>query len=102
NLINYFVMALIKKDSSGDKIHILLAKHLSRETDANEAAIVETWVKENESHSKYLEELQLIWNESKKLTQNRKPDIEKALTDFRERTKATSTTPIYKMHWWQV
>jgi transmembrane sensor len=95
-------MALIKKDSSGDKIHILLAKHLSRETDANEAAIVETWVKENESNSKYLEELQLIWNESKKLTQNRKPDIEKALTDFRERTKATSTTTIYKMHWWKV
>ena len=95
-------MALIKKDSSDNNIHILLAKYLSREANANEAAIVETWIKQDEANKKYLEQLELIWSESKKLSCDKKPDVQKALTDFRERTKATSTITIYKMHWWQV
>lgn len=95
-------MALIKKESSNNNVHILLAKYLSREANSNEAAIVETWIKEDEANKKYVEQLELIWSESKKLSCHKKPDIQKALTDFRERMKATPTTAIYKMHWWQV
>jgi len=95
-------MALTNKDSSNNNIHILLAKYLSGETNANETAIVETWIKEDEANKKYVEQLELIWSESKKLICDKKPDVQKALIDFRERTKATSTTAIYKMHWLQV
>jgi len=95
-------MALINKDSSNNNIHILLAKYLSGETNANETAIVETWIKEDDANKKYLEQLEIIWSESKKLICDKKPDVQKALIDFRERTKATSTIAIYKMHWWQV
>ncbi len=95
-------MALIKKYSANDNMHILLAKYLSREANANEAAIVEAWIKEDDANKKYAEQLELIWNESKKLTHNKKPDVQRALADFRERTKATPTTSIYKMHWWQI
>jgi transmembrane sensor len=95
-------MALIKKDRSDNNIHILLAKYLSREANVNEAAIVETWIKEDDANKKYLEQLELIWSESKKLTFDKKPNVQKALTDFHERTKATPTTAIYKMRWWRV
>lgn len=95
-------MALIKKDSSDNNIHILLAKYLSRETNGNEAAIVETWIKQDEANKKHVEQLELIWRESKKLSCDKKPDVQKALTDFRERTKEASSIAIYRMHWWQV
>lgn len=95
-------MALIKKNGSNNNMHILLAKYLSREVNANEAAIVETWIKKDEANKKYLEQLELIWSESKRLSCDKKPDVQKALTGFRERAKATSTISIYKMHWWQV
>lgn len=95
-------MALIKKESSNNNIHILLVKYLSRETNTKETALVETWIAENADNKKYLDQLQLIWTESKTLSCDKKPDIQKALTDFRERMKATPTTAIYKMHWWQV
>jgi transmembrane sensor len=95
-------MALIKKNSSNNNLHILLAKYLSREANANEAAIVETWIKQDEDNKKYLEQLELIWSESKKLTCDKKPDVQKALKYFHERTKATHTTAIYKMRWWRV
>jgi transmembrane sensor len=94
-------MALIKKDSSDNSIHILLAKYLSREANTNEAAIVETWIKEDDANKKYVEQLELIWSESKKLAFDKKPDVQKALKDFRERTKATPANAIYKMRWWQ-
>jgi len=93
-------MALIKKDSSDNNIHIQLAKYLSREANENEAAIVETWIKEDGANKKYIEQLELIWSKSKKISCDKKPDVQKALTNFRERTKATSTTAIYKMRWW--
>ncbi|MES1214777.1 MAG: FecR family protein [Bacteroidota bacterium] len=94
-------MALIKNKSSHISIDILLAKYLSKEATPKEAAIVETWINEDKTNKKYAEQLELIWSESKKLSGNKKPDIQKALADFRERTKATPADAIHKMRWWQ-
>jgi transmembrane sensor len=93
-------MALIEKDNSA--MHILLARYLSRETDANETAMVEKWIVENANNKKYVDQLQVIWNESKKLANNQKPDAQKALQDFQERIKAAPTGSVYKMRWLQV
>ncbi|MGC4035847.1 MAG: FecR domain-containing protein [Chitinophagaceae bacterium] len=95
-------MALIKRESSDSIAETLLAKYLSREATMNETAVVEAWIKESDANKKYVEQLELIWSESKKLRFNNKPDVQKALNHFQERTKATSTTPIYKMRWWRI
>jgi transmembrane sensor len=95
-------MALIKKNNSADSIHILLAKYLSKETSSNETAIVETWMEASEANKKYLEQLQLIWTESKKLACERKPDVPAALQKFRERTGVRAKTSITGMRWLKI
>jgi len=95
-------MALIEKNNSADNIHILLAKYLSREADANETAIIEVWIGESVDNKKYADQLQLIWTESKKLAYDNKPDVQKALKDFRAKTAAKPKTTIFKMRWLQV
>ena len=82
-------------------MHILLAKYLSKETDANETAIVELWIEASAANKTYFEQLQKIWTASKKLDYDKKLDVQKALADFRERTIAAPKNSVFKMRWLQ-
>jgi len=85
-----------------DNLHILLAKYLAKETNANETAAVEAWAKENEANKKYLEQLQMIWDESKNLKYANNPDVQKALEAFRKRAATTTIAPVFTMRWLRV
>lgn len=95
-------MALIEKNNAADNIHILLAKYLSRETDATETGMVEAWIAESADNKKYADQLQLIWLESKKFANNKKPDAQAALEKFRDRMAVKPVASISGMYWLRI
>lgn len=56
----------------------LLGKFLAQETDAQESALVENWLKQDKNHQKELDDYQFIWQQVSSLKEEKPVDIDAA------------------------
>jgi len=81
----------------------ILVKYILDEASDVERQIVEQWLKADEQHQKHLEQLRLIWSESKKLELSVNPDVDAAWQKFRTRTERdaanTKQVPLKSNRW---
>lgn len=81
----------MKKDQ-GNITDDLLVKYLLRETSASEDEQVQEWVKESRVNRDHLDQLRLIWNESKSLAATVTTPTDEAWAQFKARLNKPATT----------
>jgi transmembrane sensor len=83
-----------------------LVKYLLDEASAEERSAVESWLAANEANAKYFGQLQLIWSESKKLSEKIEVDENAAWKRFQERKNTTHETKqssmVRSMSWMRI
>ncbi|HVX52349.1 MAG TPA: FecR domain-containing protein [Chitinophagaceae bacterium] len=84
-------------DHIHDMIEDVLVKYLTGEATAEEAALVEQWLHQNEANSRYYEGLAKVWHESVKLAPNMQVDEEDAWQKFKKRVDQPSAHVISRM-----
>jgi len=71
----------------------ILIKYILEEASDAERQEVELWLKANEQHQKHLQQLRLIWSESKKLEVTAMPGIDAAWEKFKVKTAGNNMQP---------
>lgn len=76
----------------------LLGKFLAQETDAQESALVENWLKQDKKHQKELDDYQFIWQQVASLKEEKVVDVDAAWNKVKNKiaikeTKVVELTP---------
>ncbi len=72
----------------------LLGKFLAQETDVQESALVEDWLKQDKNHQKELEDYQFIWQQVANLKQEKPVDVDLAWNKVKSKITARKETKI--------
>lgn len=72
----------------------LLGKFLAQETDAQESALVENWLKQDKNHQKELDDYQFIWQQVASLKEEKKVDVDAAWNKVKSKIAAPKETKI--------
>lgn len=66
----------------------LLGKFLAQETDAQESALVENWLKQDKNHQKELDDYQFIWQQVASLKEEKTVDVDTAWNKVKSKIAA--------------
>ncbi|MFN3850091.1 MAG: FecR family protein [Spirosomataceae bacterium] len=81
----------------------LLGKFLARETDAQESALVNDWLGQNEQNKKELTDFAFIWEQTQNLKQETPVDVDLAWNKIKtkiQKPKETKVIPLYPKKVW--
>ncbi len=72
----------------------LLGKFLAQETDAQESALVENWLKQDKNHQKELDDYQFIWQQVASLKEEKTVDVDLAWNKVKNKITAPNEAKI--------